>query len=605
MPDTTPPTSLLRLADREEPAASIDQNNNAYAAPDRPPQSLDRDSARPEDAAIGIEVIEHLGVRRIAEAFGISEQSVRKWRRTGIPKDRHQALSELLADSPVPVAPPGRGQRLNATRKAPQASESKPRRGTSPGLSRNQSRLDEIAGPQAAGDVRVQIAARHVDHTRRHVERAAARAEGLPPSQPVSGYRMRLALLFALDFPILTMAFAAVAQVSPIVAAGSAVALSLFLVLGAHALGGPLRELAGYLPAWCRSLITAAVIMALLVAIIAVTIDLRIKGFDVADAALQMGRAASICDDPSEASETLPPAFQWSIVRAAALVTVIATIFGIGWSYRQHSPQADFARAEKAHQRALRRYARAARSASKTTTSMIVASLLTATLIFGRPAEATVTCDGPAVLALIDTTTPYDDQDRGQIMPAIDRMVRSLAPGDRMIIRTVRDSPSSSRLLFDACAPASATFDWTLNGLWQWVWREPAADRNAIMTFRSAMRAAMLPPLQSSGDAPATALVDTLARFAGEVGGVKAIWLFTDLLESVAASPEAPLADSSSLARAAAAIPGLQGLNVHVAGIGRFHDRERRPLSPRELGSLIDAWTALIQASGGRLHVDR
>ena len=605
MPDTTPSPSLLRLADQEEPAASIDQNGNGDAAPDRLPQSVDRDSAPPKDAAIGIEVIDHLGVRRIAEAFGISEQGVRKWRRTGIPKDRHRALSKLLADSPVPVAPPGRGRRLNATSKAPQASESKPRRATPPGLSRNQLRLDAFAGSEAAGDVRVLIAKRHVDHTRRHVEWAAARAEGLPPSQPVGGYRTRLALLFALDFPILTMAFAAVAQVSPIVAAGSAVALSLFLVLGAHALGGPLRELASYLPAWCRSLITAAVIMALLTAIIAVTIDLRMKGFDVANVALQMGGAASIFDDPSEASEMLPPAFQWSIARAAALVTVIATIFGIGWSYRQHDPQADFARAEKSHQRALRRYARAARRASRTTTSMIVALLLTSTLITGRPTDAATMCDEPAVLALIDTTTAYDDQDRGQIMPAIDRMVRSLEPGDRIVIRTVRDSPSSSRLLFDACAPASATFDWTLNGLWQWLWREPAADRIAIMRFRSSLRAAMLPPLQSRGDAPVTALADTLARFADEAGEIKAVWLFTDLLESVAASPEVLLADSGSLVRAAAAIPGLQGLDVHVAGIGRFHDRLRRPLSSREMGSLIDAWTALIQTSGGRLDVER
>ncbi|NJO38392.1 MAG: hypothetical protein HC871_13295 [Rhizobiales bacterium] len=281
---------------------------------------------------MGIEVIDHLGVRRIAEALGISEQGVRKWRRTGIPKDRRQALAELLANSPVPVALPGCGQRLNATRNAPQASKHEPRRKTPPGFSRNQSRLDAFTDSEAAGDVRVLIARRYVDHTRRHVERVAARAEGLPPSQPVSGYRTRLALLFALDFPILTMAFAAVAQVSPIVAAGSAVALSLFLVLGAHALGGPLRALASYLPAWCRSLITAAVIMALLTAIIAVTIDLRLKGFDVANAALQMGSAASIFDDPYETSDTLPPAFQWSIARAAALVTVIAMIFGIGWS---------------------------------------------------------------------------------------------------------------------------------------------------------------------------------------------------------------------------------------------------------------------------------
>jgi hypothetical protein len=416
---------------------------------------------------------------------------------------------------------------------------------------------------------------------------------------------MRLSLLFALDFPILTMAFAAVAQVSPIIAAGSAVALSLFLVLGAHALGGPLRELASHLSAWCRSLITAAVIMAMLVAIIAVTIDLRIRGFDVANTAQQMGGAASIFDDPSEASETLPPAFQWSIARAAALVTVIATIFGIGWSYRQHGPQADFARAERAHQQALRRYARAARKIPRKTGTAIVILLLTGTWTTGRPADATTACDGPAVLALIDTTTAYDDQDRGQIMPAIDRMVRSLEPGDRIVVRTVRDSPSSSRLLFDACAPANATFDWTLHGLWQWLWRESFADRSAIIRFRSGLRAAMLPPLRSSGDAPATALVDTLALFANEVGGIKAIWLFTDLLESVAASPEVLLADTDGLARAVATMPGLQDLDVHVAGVGRFHDRERRPLTPRELGALIDAWTALIQASGGRLHVER
>ena len=432
------------------------------------------------------------------------------------------------------------------------------------------------------------------------------RAEGLPPSQPVSGYRTRLALLFALDFPILTMAFAAVAQVSPIVAAGSAVALSLFLVLGAHALGGPLRELAGYLPAWRRSLITAAVIMAH--ARPPSSPSPLIFGSKASMSLTRLCKWAvqprSLTTHPKPPKRCRPPSNGRSS-GAAALVTVIATIFGIGWSYRQHGPQADFARAEKAHQRALRRHARAARRASKTTTATIVPLLLTATLMTGRPADAATTCDGPAVLALIDTTTAYDDQDRSQIMPVIDRMVRSLVPGDRMIIRTVRDRASSSRLLFDACAPASATFPWTLDGLWQWLWHEPNADRIAIMRFRSAIRAAVRPPLQSRGDAPVTALVDTLARFADEAGEIKAVWLFTDLLESVATSPEALVADSGSLARAAATIPELQDLDVHVAGIGRFHDRERRPLSPRELGSLIDAWTALIQASGGRLHVER
>jgi hypothetical protein len=205
------------------------------------------------------------------------------------------------------------------------SSERKRRRATSECMSRNQLARGQIAGRHAATDVRVLIAKRYVDHTRRHVDRVAARAEGLPPSLPVSGYKIHLTLLFALGFPILTMAFAAVA-------------LSVFLVLGAHALGAPLCELASYLPAWHRSLITAVVIITLLAAIIAVTIDLRIKSFDVANAALQMDSAASIFDDLSEASETLPPAFQWPIARAAALVTVIATIFGIGWSSHEVFP---------------------------------------------------------------------------------------------------------------------------------------------------------------------------------------------------------------------------------------------------------------------------
>jgi hypothetical protein len=71
-------------------------------------------------------------------------------------------------------------------------------------------------------------------------------------------------------------------------------------------------------------------------------------------------------------------------------------------------------------------------------------------------------CPGPSVLAFVDTTTAYYDQDRELIMPAIDDMVRSLAPGSRLIIRTVRDALSSSRLLLDICTPAPPAITWTM-----------------------------------------------------------------------------------------------------------------------------------------------
>lgn len=66
------------------------------------------------------------------------------------------------------------------------------------------------------------IAARDVDQARVVVDKAAADAHGLPPELPVRGYRTRLTILFALDFPILMMAFVAVTQVSPIIAAHAA-----------------------------------------------------------------------------------------------------------------------------------------------------------------------------------------------------------------------------------------------------------------------------------------------------------------------------------------------------------------------------------------------
>jgi hypothetical protein len=121
-----------------------------------------------------------------------------------------------------------------------------------------QPRLEQIAGKHAQRSMTLLIAARDVDQARLVVDRAAADAAGLPPRYPVRAYRGRLAILFALDFPILAMAFVAVTQVSPIIAAGSAIALSLGLVLAAHAAGARLRDLARHLPSWVRDLAALA-----------------------------------------------------------------------------------------------------------------------------------------------------------------------------------------------------------------------------------------------------------------------------------------------------------------------------------------------------------
>ena len=554
-----------------------------------------------DPSSLGIDIIDRIGVSRIAQALDMTQQGVRRWRQVGIPEKHHDTLRKLLRESARTVAqqPAQAATKSNGAATHGEQSAGRPLSL----VSAKPPKLETIIGEDAPGRMDAFIAARDVDQARAYVDRAASWAEGLPPVNPIRGYGVRLAILFALDFPILTMAFVAVTQASPIVAAGSAIALSLFLVLGAHALGGPLRELAMNLPAWCRQLLTVAIMIALLATVIAVTVDLRIKGFDIDELLLRATGNGVVFGDQDDGILTLPESFRWAIARAAGLVTVMATVFGISWSYQQHAPQATFARAEVAYRKALKRYARAVKRLP--TVKNIAAAAMVATLSLLATIEQAnaVDCEGAQVLAFVDTTTAYDDQDRTMIMPVVEEMVGAAKPGSRLTVRTVRDSASSSRLLFDDCVPRETRADWSLSGIWQWLWTNPNDVRLARAKFNIEIRNALVPELQGIGDAQKTALIDTLAHYASQSARLDSIWLYTDLLESAVIPTSELISMPGSLAEAGRSLPRLLDVPVHVAGTGRFHDQSRRRLTPREFGVLTDSWTALIQASGGELHI--
>ena len=423
------------------------------------------------------------------------------------------------------------------------------------------------------------------------------------------GYGFRLAGLFTLDFPVLTMAFVAVAKVSPIVAAGSAIAMSLFLVLGAHLLGGVLRAASSFIPSWCRHLTAAAALIGLLAAIVAVTVDLRLKGLEL-EGATSAASDRVVFGPASDPDVDLPPAFKLAIGQAAALVTIGSLLFGVAWSYRQHGPASVRMKAERAYRRHLRRLARKrvklAQVERRAKKAGVMAAIVIAVAASGvRPVEA-ADCNGPVVLALIDTTTAYDDVDRGLIMPAIERMAASLQPGQRLVIRTLRDVPEASRLLLDICVPPRPELSWTVAGIWSWLTTNPSTLAAERETFFADVRSALLPQLRSHGEASRTALVDTLEQWANDIERVATIWLFSDLLESVIVSANDLLQGKTDvLNRSRGRLAALDQIDVHVAGFGRFHDPDRRPLSADEQASLIDSWARFIQQSGGRLHVEQ
>ena len=199
-------------------------------------------------------------------------------------------------------------------------------------------------------------------------------------------------------------------------------------------------------------------------------------------------------------------------------------------------------------------------------------------------------CPGRRVVALIDATTAYDETDRAAIQPAFAAMMNRLAPGDQLVIATVAESAMASRILFDRCAPGgeavmSGEQDWLelASGLVATIFSTPSDPAIEWRAFLDDARTQVLPVLNARHDTPATALFATVARYApwDELG------LYSDLLESADHSPRSVLGLDL---RVATELRGVQGSKVYIAGVGRFHDRTRRPLSSAERSMLLANW---------------
>ena len=199
-------------------------------------------------------------------------------------------------------------------------------------------------------------------------------------------------------------------------------------------------------------MIAATLLIGLLAAIVEVTVDLRLKGLEL-EAATSAASDRLVFGPASSPDDDLRPAFKFAIGQAAALVTIGSLLFGIAWSYRQHGPASARMKAERAYRRHLRRLARKRvrltnleRRAKKA--GVMAAIAIAVAISPARPVEA-ADCDGPVVLALIDTTTAYDDVDRALIMPAThgDIFAARTASSPSKPARCPRGEPAPTRCL--------------------------------------------------------------------------------------------------------------------------------------------------------------
>jgi hypothetical protein len=66
----------------------------------------------------------------------------------------------------------------------------------------------------------------------------------------------------------------------------------------------------------------------------------------------------------------------------------------------------------------------------------------------------------PNTLIFLDTTTPYDSQDRKSLSDGILKIVDRLSGGERITLRTINDSFSHSEILFSDCYPKCKYKSW-------------------------------------------------------------------------------------------------------------------------------------------------
>lgn len=207
-------------------------------------------------------------------------------------------------------------------------------------------------------------------------------------------------------------------------------------------------------------------------------------------------------------------------------------------------------------------------------------------------AEPVPDCPGRDVFAAVDATTPYDQQDRDVIMVAFGKMAASMHIGDRLHIVTVAESADKSALLFDGCVPGAESAG-LVDGLWQALFVPPG---QAKADFFAEAGKAVEPVLFQRHETPATALAETVAYHAP----ADEIWLFTDLLDSFSVRVRALLAGEAAIA---VPLPHMQGVVAHIAGVGRYHDDARRPLTDIEMEHLLAAWRAWFAGAGMVIEV--
>jgi hypothetical protein len=209
--------------------------------------------------------------------------------------------------------------------------------------------------------------------------------------------------------------------------------------------------------------------------------------------------------------------------------------------------------------------------------------------------------DGRVALFLVDITTPYDQTDKDLIVRATDKILASLAGGEKVIIRTITDSVTRSEQLVERCIPFCAA---------EGLSRLFSCNDGAIRTDRENVYEDIVGSLRQRlakfEEKRHSDIVRTVLLAAKEdaVNGRKlSLYIYSDLIENSEYLSgrrffSTPVPQLLAKLQKDKLIPSLKNADVHIAGVGRGGTKDRRPLTVAEQRKVTEFWSAYFKQAG-------
>jgi hypothetical protein len=252
----------------------------------------------------------------------------------------------------------------------------------------------------------------------------------------------------------------------------------------------------------------------------------------------------------------------------------------------------------------------------------IFASSLRAGVAFAAAAFALVCCveyataqpkrnsdyckaDGRLLLFLIDVTTPYDQDDKNEIVRTTGDILSAASGGDKLIIRTIADSHTHSERLIERCMPHCPEASTTMGRMF---YCSDGRLRTETQEVRAAIVNALKERLSKFEELKHSDILRTVYSVTKEErrdGQPLTLYIYSDLIENSDYFASRylftyPLPRLIHGVQHYKLVAPLKGAEIYVSGVGRAGTADRRPLKIPELNKLTEFWDAYFRESGAK-----